>query len=69
MDRKDQISISLKENSEERYVAKEVNLDKERKTGIYTVDIDFDEASRHWVANKLRCGASYVYKTNGLILP
>lgn len=50
----------------------EVDLDKERRRGSYDVNIDFDEASRQWLSNKCRNGASYSYicgaiKTNGKI--
>jgi hypothetical protein len=33
---------------------------------IYEVEIDFDAASAAWVANKIRCGASYAYRCTAI---
>ena len=35
---------------------------------IYTVEIDFDEASREWNANKKCIGQMYVYTCNSVCL-
>ena len=56
--------ISLESEMKREITDKQLNLPNQ----LYTVDINFDEASDEWHANKKRVGDNYVYICNQTVI-